>query len=74
MIQMTETATGTAFQTVSRGVAYHLCRLAGRWCVLSTRYSGAGFGQARYFDSLKEVEAAIKAFAGISALAGAVAQ
>lgn len=74
MIQMIETATGPAYQIEARGVAYHLCTLAGRWCVLSTRYSGAGFGQARYFDSLAEVEAAIKAFRGLSALAGEVAQ
>jgi len=68
MIQMTETAAGPAYETTHRGVSYFVSRLAGRWCVLSTRFSGAGFGQARWFDSLGEVEANIKAFRGLAAL------
>jgi hypothetical protein len=73
MIQMIETCTGTAYQIEARGVSYHLCTIAGRWCVLSARNSAPGFGQARYFDSLAQVETAIKAFAGLSALTAVAA-
>lgn len=69
MIQMTNSAQGAQYETASRGVQYLATQLAGRWCVLSTRFSGAGFGQARWFDTLEEVEANIKAFRGLAVLA-----
>jgi hypothetical protein len=75
MIQMTETATGPAFQTVARGVSYYLRTDGiGRLELSSKRLAMATIGQVRHFNTMNEVEAAIKAFRGLSALAGAVAQ
>ena len=69
MITMTETNTGPAFETVSRGVSYYL-RNNGRGLMelSSKRLAMATFGQVRHFRSLDEVEANVKAFRGIGAL------
>jgi len=69
MITATETSTGTAFETVARGVSYYLRRnVLGRWELSSRRLAMSTFGQVRHFESLAEVEAKVKAFAGLSAL------
>jgi hypothetical protein len=69
MIQMTETNTGPAFQTVARGVSYYLrTNGQGRYELSSKRLAMATFGQVRHFDTLDQVEVSVKAFAGLSAL------
>lgn len=69
MIQMTETATGPAFQTVARGVSYYLRTDAlGRFELSSKRLAMSTIGQVRHFKTLAEVEGAVKAFQGLSAL------
>lgn len=71
MIQMTETNTGPAFQTVARGVSYYLrTDGAGRYELSSKRLAMATCGQVRHFASLGQVERSVKAFAGLSALIG----
>lgn len=72
MIQQHDTPNGPAFSTEYRGTAYYASKIAGRWCVASTRLAtrSAGFGQARWFDTLAQVET-LKAFSGLSVLAGA---
>lgn len=72
MITMTEATHGPAFQTVSRGVSYYLRHDGiGRLELSSKRLSMATIGQVRHFRDLGEVEQAIKAFRGLSALVGA---
>ena len=70
MIVQIETTTGPAYSTEARGVAYHAQLIAGRWCVLSQRNAlkAAGFGSARWFNTVAEVAANIKAFAGLDAM------
>lgn len=69
MIQMTETSTGPAFQTVARGVSYYLrTNGAGRYELSSQRLAMSTFGQVRHFDTLEQVEGAVKAFKGLSVL------
>jgi hypothetical protein len=69
MIQMTETATGPAFQTIARGVSYYLRTDAlGRFELSSKRLAMSTIGQVRHFKTLAEVEGAVKAFQGLSAL------
>lgn len=70
MIQQHDTPNGPAFSTEYRHTAYYASKIAGRWCVVSTRNAtrAAGFGQSRWFDTLAEIEAKLKAFAGITAL------
>ena len=71
MIQQHETPNGPAFSTEYRQTAYYASMISGRWCVVSTRNAtrAAGFGQSRWFNTLAEVETALKGFAGLSALA-----
>jgi len=74
MIQMTETSTGPAFSTEARGVTYYLrTDRLGRYELssqrISLRASRTG-GTVRHFASLDQVEAEVKAFAGLSALIG----
>ena len=70
MIQMTETNTGPAFETVSRGTSYYLrTNCLGRLELYSKRLALCTYGQVRHFGSLEEVEQAVKAFRGISLLA-----
>lgn len=71
MIQQHDTPKGPAFSVTYKGTAYYASTIAGRWCVVSTRQStrAAGFGQSRWFDDLAAVEAGLKAFSGLSALA-----
>lgn len=73
MIQQHNTPNGPAFSTEYRGTAYYASKIAGRWCVVSTRLAtrAAGFGQSRWFDTLAEVEAKLKGFSGLAALAAA---
>jgi hypothetical protein len=74
MIAMTQTATGPAFETVSRGVSYYLrTNGVGRLELSSKRLSMATFGSVRHFDTLAEVEASVKAFKGLGALVEAEA-
>lgn len=69
MIQMSETSTGPAFETVSRGVSYYLRRdTMGRFELSSRRLAMATFGQVRHFPSLAEVERAVSAFRGVGLL------
>lgn len=69
MIQMTETATGPAFQTIARGVSYYLRTDAlGRFELSSKRLAMSTIGQVRHFKTLAEVEGSVKAFQGLSAL------
>ena len=70
MITQIETTTGPAFQTEARGVVYHAQQIAGRWCVLSQRNAlkAAGFGSSRWFDTVEQIAANIKAFRGLDAL------
>lgn len=71
MIEQHDTTNGPAFSTEYRGTAYYASKVAGRWCVVSTRLAtrAAGFGSARWFDDLQGVEAGLKAFAGLTVLA-----
>jgi len=72
MIQLRETTTGPAFETVSRGVSYYLRRNGvGRLELSSKRLAMATIGQVRHFDTLEEVERAVKAFRGLSTLLAA---
>lgn len=75
MIQATETNTGLAFETVARGVSYYLrTDCLGRYELTSQRQALRAArmgGSVRHFASLAEVESAVKAFRGISLLAGA---
>jgi hypothetical protein len=70
MIQQHDTPNGPAFSTEYRGTAYYASKIAGRWCVVSTRNAtrAAGFGQSRWFDSLQEIEASLKGFSGLAVL------
>jgi hypothetical protein len=70
MIVQTETATGPAFQVEAKGVAYHAQMIGGRWCVLSRRLAlgRSHFGTSRWFDTVAEIEASVKAFAGLDAM------
>ena len=69
MIQMTETNTGPAFQTVARGVSYYLRTDGiGRYELSSKRLAMSTLGQVRHFDTLEQVEGAVKAFKGLSVL------
>lgn len=69
MIQMTETNTGPAFEVVARGVSYYLrTNTSGRYELSSKRLAMSTFGQVRHFDTLAQVEGAVKAFRGLGAL------
>lgn len=69
MIQQHDTPNGPAFSTEYRGTAYYASKIAGRWCVASTRLAtrAAGFGSARWFDTLADVDKGLAAFRGLSA-------
>lgn len=75
MIVQHDTPRGPAFSVDHRGTAYYASKIAGRWCVASTRLAtrSAGFGQCRWFDDLAGVERALKAFAGLTALVSVTA-
>lgn len=73
MIQMTTTSTGPAFTTEARGVSYYLrtdglgrYELTSQRLALKAARMGGGI---RHFSTLDEVEAKVKAFAGIAVLA-----
>ena len=77
MITQTETATGPAFATEYRGTSYYLRNdLYGRFELSSQRVALRAArmgGTVRHFETLADVENAVKAFAGLSALVPAVA-
>lgn len=72
MIQMIETTTGPAFQVTARGTSYYLRRdTVGRWELSSQRLALSEArmgGTVRHFASLDQVEATVKAFAGLGLL------
>lgn len=71
MIEQHDTPNGPAFSTEYRGTAYYASKIAGRYCVVSTRKAtrAAGFGQSRWFDTLADLDKGLKAFSGVAALA-----
>jgi hypothetical protein len=72
MIQMTETNTGPAFSAEARGVSYYLrTDTLGRYELTSQRQALRAArmgGGVRHFATLAQVESAVKAFSGLSAL------
>jgi len=72
MITQTETDTGPAFSTEYRGVSYYLRNdVFGRLEVSSQRVALRAArmgGSVRHFETMGQVEAAIKAFSGLSTL------
>tara|TARA_B100001105_G_scaffold246937_1_gene231137 strand:- start:570 stop:794 length:225 start_codon:yes stop_codon:yes gene_type:complete len=72
MIQMTDTNTGPAFSVEARGVEYYLrTDTFGRYELTSQRLALRAArmgGTVRHFKTLEEVEAAVKAFRGLSVL------
>jgi len=73
MITATTTNTGPAYEVIARGVSYYLrTNTMGRYELSSRRLAMATFGQVRHFDTLDQVEAAVKAFRGLSALTEAL--
>lgn len=68
--QVTETDGKTYYTTTARGVHYSLCfnTSVEKWGLSSKRLGFSGFPGFRYFDTLNDLEKAIKAFRGISQL------
>lgn len=62
----------TYYSTVSRGTRYSLRQHKGEWELYSKRLAlgRSSAGSFRFFDSLNELEATVKAFDGIGLLLG----
>lgn len=71
LINTHQMANGFAFSTEARGVEYFArLNILGKWEVSSRRMSlgRRNPGSVRHFDTLAEVEANVKAFAGLAGL------
>jgi len=60
----------TYFTTVSRGTRYSLRQHNSQWELYSKRLAlgSSSIGSFRFFDTLEQLEAEVKAFAGIASL------
>lgn len=60
------------YSTVSRGTRYSLRQYKGTWELYSKRLAlgSSAMGSFRFFDTLEQLEVAIKAFSGITQLIG----